>query len=219
MRPSAGTYWYTAVSQDAVVAVMAESHAQRPPPPLFKPENFGISGKAIVAWHIDSQSGLAQVPMGESPFPSGMVHEMAVTPRYLVLPLPPVSLNFGAPVAEGPRRFALKAGEPLRVLVMKKDHITRQRAFELPPEMVFHVGNAHETADGQVVLSYVGAPDAWLLDQAAVALMAARPLKAGSVQLRTVTLDMKTGRARQLASAGEVECPRLDPRRIGAPAR
>ena len=165
MRPSAGTYWYTAVSQDAVVAVMGESHAQRPPPPLFKPENFGISGKAIVAWHIDSQSGLAQV------------------------------------------------------LVMKKDDSTRQRAFELPPEMVFHVGNAHETADGQVVLSYVGAPDAWFLDQAAVALMAARPLKAGSVQLGTVTLDMKTGRARQLASAGEVELPRLDPRRIGAPAR
>lgn len=165
MRPSAGTYWYTAVSQDAVVAVMGESHAQRPPPPLFKPENFGISGKAIVAWHIDSQSGLAQV------------------------------------------------------LVMKKDDITRQRAFELPPKMVFHVGNAHETTDGQVVLSYVGAPDALFLDQAAVALMAARPLKAGSVQLRAVTLDMKTGRARQLASAGEVELPRLDPRRIGAPVR
>jgi len=103
--------------------------------------------------------------------------------------------------------------------VMEKDDITRQRVFELPPEMVFHIGNAHETADGQVMLSYVGAPDAGFLDQAAVALMAARPQQAGNVQLRTVMLDMKTGRAQQQALPGEVEFPRMDPRRIGTPAR
>ncbi len=181
--------------------------------------NFGTSGRAIVAWHIDPQGRLARVQVAESPYPSGMVHDMAITPRYLVLPLPPVSLNFGSTVAEGPRRFALQAGEPLRVLVMEKDDITRQRVFELPPEMVFHIGNAHETADGQVMLSYVGAPDAGFLDQAAVALMAARPQQAGNVQLRTVMLDMKTGRAQQQALPGEVEFPRMDPRRIGASAR
>ena len=181
--------------------------------------NFGTSGKAIVAWHLAPDGRLVRVQVGESPFPGGMVHDMAVTPRYLVLPLPPVSLNFGTPVAEGPRRFALQPGEPLRVLVLEKDNITRQRVFELPPEMVFHVGNAHETADGQVVLSYVGAPDAWFLDQAAVALMAGRAQQVGSVQLRTLRLDMKTGRAQQQSLPGEAEFPRLDPRRMGLPAR
>jgi carotenoid cleavage dioxygenase len=181
--------------------------------------NFGTAGKAVVAWHVDPQGRLVNVQVGESPYPGGMVHDMAVTPRYLVLPLPPVSFDFDKPVAEGPRHFAMKPGEPLRVLVMEKDDITRRRVFELPPEMVFHVGNAHETADGRIVLSYVGAPDAWFLDQAAVALMAGQPVQAGPVGLRIAMLDMRTGRATQQALPGTVEFPRMDPRRIGLPAR
>jgi carotenoid cleavage dioxygenase len=181
--------------------------------------NFGTSGAAVVAWHVDPQGRLAKVQVGESPYPGGMVHDMAVTPRYLVLPLPPVSLDFAKPVPEGPRRFAMKPGEPLRVLVMEKDDISRRRVFELPPEMVFHVGNAFETADGRIVLSYIGAPDTWFLDQAAVALMSARAAPNGHVNLRTATLDMKTGRTTQQTLASEVEFPRMDPRRIGLPAR
>jgi carotenoid cleavage dioxygenase len=181
--------------------------------------NFGTSGQAVVAWHLDPQGRLVNVQLGESPYPGGMVHDMAVTPRYLVLPLPPISLNFDKPVAEGPRHFAMKPGEPLRVLVMEKDDITRRRVFELPPEVVFHVGNAYETADGHIVLSYVGAPDAWFLDGAAVALMAGQPQKTGPVGLRTVTLDMRSGRATPQALPGTVEFPRMDPRRIGLPAR
>lgn len=181
--------------------------------------NFGTSGPAVVAWHVDPQGRLARVQVGESPFPGGMVHDMAVTPRYLVLPLPPISLNFDKPVPEGPRRFAMQPGQPLRVLVMEKDDISRRRVFELPPEVVFHVGNAHETADGRIVLSYLGAPDPWFLDGAAVSLMAARPFEAGRVGLHVATLDMATGRATQQSLPGTAEFPRMDPRRIGLPAR
>ena len=35
-----------------------------------------------------------------------MVHDMAVTQRHLVLPLPPVQLRFDVPT-DGPRQFAL----------------------------------------------------------------------------------------------------------------
>ncbi len=177
--------------------------------------NIGTSGAAIVAWHVDPAGALAGVQLGESPYPGGMVHDMAVTERYLVVPLPPVSLDFSRPVADGPRRFAMKAGEPLRVLVMDKADITKRRVFELPPQMVFHVGNAHETADGRIVLSYIGAADAWFLDQGAVALMAARPQASGRVGLQIATLDMGNGKATQQAVPGEVEFPRIDPRRIG----
>ena len=144
---------------------------------------------------------------------------MAVTPRYLVVPLPPVSLKFAESSGDGPRRFAMKAGEPLRVLVMDKDDISKRRVFELPPQMVFHVGNAHEAADGRIVLSYIGAPDAWFLDQGAVALMAGRQQPSGRVGLQIAQLDMRTGRAEQQAIPGEVEFPRIDPRRIGLAAR
>jgi carotenoid cleavage dioxygenase-like enzyme len=177
--------------------------------------NIGTQGMAIVAWHIDPAGALAGVQLGESPYPGGMVHDMAVTERYLVVPLPPVSLDFGKPVGDGPRRFAMKAGEPLRVLVMEKADITKRRVFELPPQMVFHVGNAHETGDGRIVLSYVAAPDAWFLDQGAVALMAARQEAAGRVGLQIATLDLGNGKATLQAVPGEVEFPRIDPRRIG----
>ncbi len=181
--------------------------------------NFGTSGKAIVAWHIDPQGQLVKVQVGESPYPDGMVHDMALTPRYLVLPLPPVPFQFSGRAEPGPRRFAMQAGEPLRVLVMDKNDISQRRIFELPPEMVFHVGNAHETADGEVVLTYVGAPDATFLDQTAVALMSARPHQGRPSTLCTVTLDMKSGRAQRQSVPGDLEFPRMDPRRIGTPAR
>ncbi len=181
--------------------------------------NIGTFGPRIVAWHIDPQGALASVQVGELPYAGGLVHDMAVTQRYLVVPLPPVKLNFNAPVTDGPRRFALEPGQPLRVLVMEKADISKRRVFELPPQAVFHVGNAHETADGEVVLSYVGAPDAWFLDAGAVALMKGQSAVRGGSSTRIARFDMASGRATTQSLDDTVEFPRIDPRRIGLPAR
>lgn len=182
--------------------------------------NFGTFGAKIVVWQIDAQGRLVKVQVTESPYPGGMVHDMAVTERHLVVPLPPVKFHFEKPVVDGPRRFALEAGQPLRVLVMEKADISKRKLFELPAEMVFHVGNAHETADGRIEISYVGAPDAWSLDQGAVDLMAARPTRGSTARLQLLTLDMTSGRTRQQTfEHGNQEFPRIDPRRVGLPAR
>ena len=181
--------------------------------------NIGTFGARIVAWHIDPLGALVRVQVGELPYAGGLVHDMAVTERYLVVPLPPVQLNFSAPTGDGPRRFALQAGQPLRVLVMDKADIAQRRVFELPPQAVFHVGNAHETADGQIVLSYVGAPDAWFLDVGAVALMKGQASASGGSSTHLARLDMATGRASTQSLDDTVEFPRIEPRRIGLPAR
>ncbi len=182
--------------------------------------NIGSFGSNLVVWHIDPMGRLVDVQLGESPYPGGMVHDMAITERHLVVPLPPIKFHFEQPVASGPRRFAMEAGQPLRILVMEKADIRRQRIFELPAEMVFHVGNAHDSADGRIVLSYVGAPDAWSLDQGAVAVMAARPASGGVPSLKIAALDMKSGRSSSDAFAlGNAEFPRIDPRRVGLSAR
>ena len=183
--------------------------------------NIGTAGAALVVWHIGPLGQLVSVQLGESPYPGGMVHDLAVTERYLVVPLPPVSLDFSRPAGDGPRRFAMKPGEPLRVLVMEKADMTRRRVFELPPQMVFHVGNAHETGDGRIVLSYIAAPDAWFLDQGAVALMSGQPQASPHRQLglQIATLDMASGRSTLQALPGDIEFPRIDPRRIGTRAR
>lgn len=180
--------------------------------------NIGTSGKAVIAWHIDPQGGLAGVQVGESPYPHGMVHDVAVTARYLVVPLPPVKFDFSQ-ASDGPRRFELEAGQPLRVLVMDKNDIQQRRVFELPPQLVFHVGNAHDTGDGNIVLSFVGAADASFLDQGAVALMAGRIPQISRAALQTVHLDMASGRARLSRLVDDVEFPRLHPQRIGQAAR
>ncbi|HLL19895.1 MAG TPA: carotenoid oxygenase family protein [Rubrivivax sp.] len=180
--------------------------------------NIGTFGEALIAWHIGPLGELAGVQIAESPYPHGMVHDVAVTERYLVVPLPPVKFELGKP-SDGPRRFALEAGEPLRVLVMEKDNIRKRRVFELPPQLVFHVGNAHDTRDGHLVLSFVGAADASFLDQGAVALMSGRLPQAVGSALQTVHLDMASGRVQLASLAEQVEFPRLHPRLVGQAAR
>jgi carotenoid cleavage dioxygenase len=182
--------------------------------------NIGTFGDRIVVWHLDAAGALAGVQAGRLPLAGTMVHDMAVTARWLVVPLPPVKIGFGTP-SDGPRRFALEPGEPLRVLVMDKADIARRRVFELPPQMVFHVGNAHEARDGRIVLSLVTAPDTAFLDQAAVRLMAGHlePMRSRA-ELRLLTLDMTSGRTRlETPAPGAVEFPRVHPQRVGREAR
>jgi all-trans-8'-apo-beta-carotenal 15,15'-oxygenase len=185
--------------------------------------NIGTAGKALIVWHIDPAGRLVDVQVGENPFPGGMAHDMAVTERHIVVPLPPVRLEFSHPAGDGPRRFEMAPAEPLRVLVVEKADITQRRVFELPPQMVFHVGNAWDTADGQVMLSAVASPDLWFLNEGAVALMQARtqarnPHTGGSGTV-LLTLDLRSGRATSRSLPGEVEFPRVDPRRIGERTR
>ncbi len=182
--------------------------------------NIGTAGRHLVVWHINPQGQLVKAQLTESPFPGGMVHDMAVTERHIVVPLPPVSLRLTQARGDGPRRFALQDGQPLRILVMNKNDITQRRVFELPPKMVFHVGNAHDSRDGQIELSYVAAADAWFLDRGAVALMSGEPMAGGGhVNAQIARLDMKTGRATVQALPGDVEFPRVHPQRIGVQAR
>ena len=180
--------------------------------------NIGSAGRHLVVWHVDPQGRLVSAQLAESPFPGGIVHDVAVTERHLVLPLPPVKLRFEVP-ADGPRQFALEPGQPLRILVMDKADISKRRIFELPPQMVFHLGNAHETRDGQIVLSFIGSPDVSFLNTGAVALMQGVPGMPATPTTHQVMLDMATGRAQLTAFDDAVEFPRIDPRRIGLPAR
>jgi all-trans-8'-apo-beta-carotenal 15,15'-oxygenase len=183
--------------------------------------NIGTSGKHVVAWHIDPAGRLVRAQVGESPYPGGMVHDMAITPKFIVIPLPPVKMRLdritaGAPVDQA---YQFEREQPLRILVLRKDDITRRRVFELPAQMVFHVGNAFERADGRIVLSFVGAGDHRSLVEGAVAVVAGRPgpKRVSSTQL--ALLDMATGRATVQGLDDAVEFPRIDPRRIGAEAR
>ena len=183
--------------------------------------NIGTFADKLVVWHIDAAGKLASVQTGESPYPNGMAHDVAITERYIVLPLPPIKLNFAA-IARGAtpeQAFVFERGQPLRILVMKKDDITERRVFELPAQMVFHVGNAYERRDGNIALSFVASADDEFLVHGAVGLVAGQADNGTGASLQSTVLDMRSGRASSEAISGAIEFPRIDPRRIGTPAR
>ena len=183
--------------------------------------NIGSFGDKLVVWHIDAAGRLADVQVGGSPYPNGMAHDVAITAQYIVLPLPPVKMNYGA-IARGAtseQAFDFQRQEPLRILVMKKDDIREPRVIELPAQMLFHVGNAFERRDGGIALSFVGAGDDEFLIHGAVGLVSGHVVGTPGATMQSAVLDMKTGRASVEAMPGVVEFPRVDPRRIGVAAR
>lgn len=180
--------------------------------------NIGSAGANLVVWHVDPAGRLVRAQIGESPYPGGMAHDAAVSEHYIVLPLPPVKLNFGEDAATG-RAFTVAWNEPLRVLVMHKDDIRRRRVFELPTQMVFHVGNAHETSDGGIVLSYVGSKTPEFAIHGASELLAGHPAARAGASTQIARLDMRTGQASVQGLGDEVEFPRIHPGLNGLPAR
>ena len=183
--------------------------------------NIGTTGDKIVVWHIDATGALASAQIGASPYPNGMAHDTAMTAQYIVLPLPPVKMHYAA-IAQGAtpaQAFVFERDEPLRILVMRKDDIAQRRVFELPAQFVFHVGNAHERSDGTIALTFVGARDDDFLIHGAVALVGGHAAGSASGQLQSAVLDMRTGRATVEALPGNIEFPRVDPRRVGVAAR
>ena len=180
--------------------------------------NFGSAGANLVVWHVDPAGRLVNAQIGETPYPGGMAHDAALTARYIVLPLPPVKLHFGEDAAGG-KAFTHEPNEPLRILVMRKDDITQRRVFELPSQMVFHVGNAHERADGSIALSYVGSPTPEFVMKTASSLLAGHPGSFGGSSTQRAVLDMRSGRARVESMDDIVEFPRVHPQRNGLETR
>jgi carotenoid cleavage dioxygenase len=146
-----------------------------------------------------------------------MAHDAAITAQYIVLPLPPIKFHFGEDVAGG--AFDYEPREPLRILVMRKDDITQRRVFELPAQMVFHVGNAYERADGSIALSFISQATPDFMIRGAAALVSGHPASLGGASTQLARLDMRTGRASVEALGDSVEFPRIHPQRNGLPAR
>ena len=180
--------------------------------------NFGSAGANLVVWHVDPMGKLVRAQIGETPYPGGMAHDAAMTERYIVLPLPPVKFNFGEDAATG-KAFTYEPKEPLRILVMKKDDITQRRVFELPSQMVFHVGNAHERVDGSIALSFVSSPTPEFVMHAAPLLVAGHPASFGGSSTQLAVLDMRSGKARVESMRDSVEFPRVHPMRNGLSTR
>ena len=191
--------------------------------------NFGSAGDAFFTYQIDARGKLIKAQTAKLPIDrktaGGMSHDMAITERYIIVPIPPVTLHFDlmAQGKFGADVMRVHKSEALRIWVAPKDDISKALLFELPHEMVFHVGNAYERTGvngTEIVMNYVGSTDDNFLAGAAVEIMRGVHAPGGSARMRTVTLNLATGKAR-VSTYEELseEFPRLDPRFIGANAR
>jgi all-trans-8'-apo-beta-carotenal 15,15'-oxygenase len=180
--------------------------------------NIGGSGDKLVVWHVDARGALVSAQLAESPYPGGMVHDMAVTAQYLVVPLPPIKLNFGED-AVGGKAFTYEPAQPLRILVMHKADVTKRRVFELPAQMVFHVGNAFERADGRIALSFIASTTPEFVMRGASSVLAGHPATFGGSSTQLAVLDMQSGRVQLDAMRDTVEFPRVHPGRNGLATR
>ncbi|MFG2020943.1 carotenoid oxygenase family protein [Actinomadura geliboluensis] len=140
-----------------------------------------------------------------------MIHDMALTGRYLVLVLAPAFLDLGAAMRGGSfldwcpergTRIALipRDGGPVRW--------AHDSAF-----WVWHTVNAHDTADGRVVLDYIQWPSPGLGPRPASSDGAAHGLACAVMDPATGSIQ------RNLLDDARVEFPRVDDRALTGPHR
>lgn len=179
--------------------------------------NFGVtSSRGLLSIYRIAPTG-ALLSATTIPVPDiAMVHDFVVTARHLVFLLPP--LVFDNTRAEAGETFldshVWKPGLGMRALVLPKDRLDAPRWFALPAGFVFHLSNAWEDGD-TVRLDYIRSPSAWMALQGLKDLMQGRYAERELPQLTSVSLDLRSGRARQEVRPIVAEFPRVDPRVVG----
>ncbi len=183
--------------------------------------NVGTAPGKIVSYQIHADGKLAKAQVTnltlDKKRTGGMVHDMAVTQRYLVVPIPPVVIHWDKLFkgALGTEVMTLTKDEPLRFWVAPKDDITQARFFELPSEMVFHVGNAYDQGD-EIVLNYAGGVSGDFLGGSAVQMMRGKHQDPAQSILKSVRLNIRTGAVRsEVLSKDPIEFPRPHPAYVG----
>jgi len=174
--------------------------------------NFGVIGLRCVIWHLAPDGTPRKAKLIELPEAS-LMHDFAVTPRHIVLLLPPM-LDRPGPARSLVDRYAWQPDKPMIALVLDKDTLEIVRRHELPARFLYHIGNAWEDADGTIRL------DACLDADATFAVKTARDLALGIAQApltaRPSLITLPPSGAGAIATLqGVGEFPRIDPRRVG----
>ncbi|MEU6632012.1 carotenoid oxygenase family protein [Streptomyces parvus] len=145
---------------------------------------------------------------------ASMVHDMALTGRYLVLVLAPAFFDLGAAMSGG-SLLAWRPDRGTRIALIPRDggpvRWAEDEAFWL-----WHTVNAYDTAEGHVTLDYIQWPSPGLgSDQGEGASK-----DSAHRGLTRADIDPAAGTVRRVQlDDARVELPRIDDRRLGRPHR
>ncbi|MCV2489270.1 carotenoid oxygenase family protein [Geodermatophilus sp. YIM 151500] len=151
--------------------------------------------------------GTTDVPVPDGP----MMHDFALTERYVVLLDLPVTFSMPAAVSGSPLPYAWNAGHQARLGLLPREGAVREvRWFEVDPCWVFHTLNAYDDGDRVVVdvCRYEGSYD--------LSALTGR----GPLTLDRWTVDPAAGTvALQRLDDRPQEFPRVDERVVSRPHR
>ena len=179
---------------------------------------YALFRGALVLYHIGSDGKLRKA--GLLPVPNlGMVHDFMITARHIVIPIPPLAFEANR-VADGASFLDAHVWKPAlgtRVLLVDKDDFAQVEWRQLPPQWIFHYGNAWEEADGAIRF------DACRYDAPGVMFSLLRYVMRGEVRpaapadaVQTVLRPGGAVEQRVITDQAGAEFPRVDPRRGAA---
>lgn len=179
--------------------------------------NFGyLSGSGKLAlYDINLDGRLHRVSLIDAPN-ADMVHDFAVTERYLVFVLVPLQFKS----ADRPVAFIdmlhWNADEPVHVLLIDKNNLQVAGRFELPAFFVFHLGNAWEDGNTVRIATAASVDFHPMMDEIVQATTGGRialPVESGTSE---IVLDLQQNHATITAHGDSgIDFPRFDQRYTG----
>jgi all-trans-8'-apo-beta-carotenal 15,15'-oxygenase len=189
------------------------------------------SSAAVHIYHIERATGKANRLYKFTPDGYFMVHDALLTENYFIMIVPPMKYDMSALMTGDAATMgdAVKyfENEPTRLFAFPRNNQNgnaKPIEITLPPQTVFHYGNAYETGDGKIVFETIWGKDGQILktlnnwkreqftDAGLKSLL--------SQTLQSVTIDLKN---KTLVAANElaqkVEFPRFDSRLTGQKSR
>ena len=173
--------------------------------------NFGTlpGANRLALYQIGAQGQVLRT--GLVPVPQlVLVHDFVVSGKHLIFVVPPYDLHKDPGLSLAERHQWAGSGNgarPARVIVVAKDTLELRQVFELPPQMVFHFGNAWEDGDCTRFDMVLHEGDAL----AEVSTVMAGQRTAPRSRTVQVTLDYASGQARVNRLFGTSEFPRVMP--------
>ena len=178
--------------------------------------NFGSVGSRMVVYQLSAAGAVLKTAAFEIP-PTAMLHDFAVSQRYLVFLIAPVSLEMRVLREGGSLIDAMtwRGDDATRVLIIDKADLSQRRVLEMPAAFVFHFGNAWD--DGQQIqLDFVQGEPLPVINKSLEALMRGeRPPNLKTQRASTprfMRITLASGRIEMQARDESVEFPVVDPR-------
>lgn len=174
----------------------------------------------LVLYQIDASGTLVRQAFVPAPN-ADLVHDFAITEKYLVFVLMPYQYvpDDSRPSLSFLGHYAWRHGQPAQVLVIDKADFGIVLQADCPPVGLFHLGNAWEAGNTLRfgIVNYAHLPD--LIDKAG-SVMASSMTAYPQTRWTECEVDLAAKSVRmQAAHADTVEFPRYDLRRTGRESR